>query len=332
MTGEKTNLMEAVGTISNPLMLSALRILRAGLPAGSLGLTVCVAERDRAFQPIRPEINRILHDGGDADGRLHAAADMLATFDAGGLARARAAVAAELDRALEILELARRATRRNDAPYRTLLHAAGSQIAVDEALALGDEIEAVLAALDKARRETVRLAERLAAAEMASETDVLTGVPNRRHLDRILATCIAAARKRDEPLSVALLDIDRFKAFNDRHGHETGDLVLRLVARTVGGALRDGDTIARYGGEEFVVVLPKAEGSVAVHVADRLRRTLETRDVVNRRTGAAYGRVTASFGTATLRPGEGMEDLLRRADEALYRAKNNGRNRVEAAD
>lgn len=318
--------------VPSDVVLAALRILRAGLPEDALAFAVCAAGRDRSFGPIRPEINRILYDEGAPERRLRAAAEMIATFDPEGLARLEAALTAERDGTVGIVARARQAGRRPDAPYRTLLRAAGPAVAAEEALALHEEFAVVLELLDEARREKAELAERLAIAEMASETDALTGIPNRRYLDRILAARIAAAATRGDPLSVALLDVDRFKSFNDRHGHEIGDLVLRLVARTVGGALRDGDTIARFGGEEFVVILPSADAAVAAAVADRLRRTLESREVRNRWTGIGYGRVTASFGTATLRPQERADDLLRRADAALYRAKANGRNRVEAAD
>ncbi len=331
MTGRTNGETDTGLGAGQEMILAALRILRAGLPEDALAFTVCAAGRDRSFGPIRPEINRILYDDGVPERRLRAAADMLATFDPDGLARIEATVSAERNDVLGVVERARHAGRRAKAPYRTLLRAAGPAVAAEEALALNDEFEVVLELLDKARRDKAELAERLALAEMASETDALTGIPNRRYLDRILAAQIALATARGEPLSVALVDIDRFKSFNDRHGHEIGDLVLRLVARTVGGALRDGDTIARFGGEEFVVVLPTADAGVAAAVADRLRRTLESREVKNRRTGIGYGRVTASFGVATLWPGEQAEDLLRRADVALYRAKANGRNRVETA-
>jgi len=154
------------------------------------------------------------------------------------------------------------------------------------------------------------LAEELA---RQAETDPLTGVANRRGLARALERDLAAARRTGRHLAVAVIDLDHFKAFNDTHGHPTGDLLLRNAVRAWRGHLRAGDLLARYGGEEFVVVLPEAgEAVTAVRAIDRVR-------------GSTPG-VTASAGVALWDGREPAAHLIRRADGALYEAKRSGRD------
>jgi diguanylate cyclase (GGDEF)-like protein len=331
MSADTARTRTAAHIFDASLKLAAIRAFRSDLPMEPATLTILVAERDQAYRPLYPAITRILHEEGSLGRRLRAAAEMLDTFDNDTFGRISANVANESGHAIGMIVETARSQRDRTSAYRSLLRLVGPEGAEEETVTLLGELDAVTSVLHQTREEKVRLIEQLAAAETASQTDALTGIPNRRSLERILASSIDDARGRQEPLSIAILDIDHFKAFNDLHGHETGDLVLRLVVRTVAGALRDGDTVARLGGEEFVVVLPRTDLSTAVKVTDRLRRTLEARDVMNRRSGTSYGKVTASFGVASLNAGETGNDLLRRADEALYAAKRAGRNRVEAA-
>ena len=159
-------------------------------------------------------------------------------------------------------------------------------------------------------------------------TDALTGLNNRRYLDTHLATLVDRSNRRGRPLSVLITDIDHFKFINDTHGHEGGDDVLRDFARRVRGAVRGADLACRYGGEEFVVVMPDTTADIAAQVAERLREAVAAAPFKISATGAA-ATVTTSVGIATLEAdGEGADALLRRADKALYQAKNNGRNRV----
>jgi two-component system cell cycle response regulator len=159
-------------------------------------------------------------------------------------------------------------------------------------------------------------------------TDALTGLNNRRYLDTHLATLVDRSNRRGRPLSVLITDIDHFKFINDTHGHEGGDDVLRDFARRVRGAVRGADLACRYGGEEFVVVMPDTTTDIAAQVAERLREAVAAAPFRISATGVAAP-VTTSVGIATLEAdGEGADALLRRADKALYQAKNNGRNRV----
>jgi diguanylate cyclase (GGDEF)-like protein len=151
-----------------------------------------------------------------------------------------------------------------------------------------------------------------------AETDPLTGVANRRGLARALERDLAAARRSERHLAVAVLDLDHFKAFNDSQGHPAGDLLLRSAVRAWRGHLRAGDLLARYGGEEFVVVLPDAGDSVAA------MRAIE-------RVRVATPSVSASAGVALWDGREPAAHLIRRADGALYEAKRGGRDRTVLA-
>lgn len=155
--------------------------------------------------------------------------------------------------------------------------------------------------------------------------DPLTGHFNRRALQETLAREVARFQRYRTPFSLLMFDLDHFKAVNDRHGHEMGDKVLKQVARLAREALREPDVVGRWGGEEFLVLLPDTDAGKARVVADRLGQGIAEAHF------EGPGQVTASLGLATLREGESQDQLLRRVDEALYRAKEGGRDRVEQA-
>lgn len=157
--------------------------------------------------------------------------------------------------------------------------------------------------------------------------DGLTGLLNRRALDESLPQLIQRAADTGRPLSLALFDVDHFKLFNDRYGHEAGDLVLRSVGQKLTSGLREGDLAFRYGGEEFVIVLPGSGSSDAWQCIERLRRSIADLALSNR--GERLPTVTASAGIAEC-PGDGAdaESLLKRADQGLYCAKAAGRDRL----
>src|SRR4051812_4098491 len=172
------------------------------------------------------------------------------------------------------------------------------------------------------------LARRNAELEQLARTDVLTGLANRRHADDVLRATIAAARRHHRTLSAVLVDIDRFKAVNDVHGHAAGDAVLREIAVRLADGLREEDLAARWGGEEFLLLLPDSPDATVV--CERLRSAIAERPVNVH--GLLELRVSASFGWAAWTGEETGEALLGRADAALYAAKDDGRNRVVAAD
>ena len=173
-----------------------------------------------------------------------------------------------------------------------------------------------------------QLNEALQLVRHESETDALTGQPNRRALDALLEQQLALARSVGRPFSVLLLDIDHFKLVNDTHGHGAGDDTLRAFAQRVREHLRQGDTCARYGGEEFVVVLPGTTLVAALEVAERLRQGVAEASLMS----VPLVRTTVSIGAAQYLPGETVEQLLARADTAVYAAKRGGRNQVRVPE
>ena len=168
--------------------------------------------------------------------------------------------------------------------------------------------------------ERVRTEERL---KQLATTDTLTGVCNRRRFDEMLANEIQRATRFATPLSLILFDIDHFKRVNDTYGHQTGDQVLIQLAVTVGSAIRATDLLARWGGEEFVLLLPGSDQNAARVLAEKLRLRVASQDFSD------VDRITCSFGVAAWEPHDTADALLKKADDALYRAKKNGRNRVE---
>lgn len=161
--------------------------------------------------------------------------------------------------------------------------------------------------------------------------DGLTGLYNHRYFHEQLSKDFLRARRYHEFLSCILLDIDYFKKFNDTYGHQTGDIVLRTLGQVIKGSIRDSDFAARYGGEEFAIVLYYTDGPAAAQVAEHLRHMVEHCDVRDKNNVL---HVTISLGVATF-PHEQIrnyEQIVGCADKALYKAKENGRNRVESWD
>jgi diguanylate cyclase (GGDEF)-like protein len=190
---------------------------------------------------------------------------------------------------------------------------------------LQEQLQRKAAALERANRELERLANQ----------DGLTGLPNRRFFFARLEVEFHRARRHGGPLSLLMLDIDHFKQFNDRHGHQAGDEALRAVGAALAGGVRTYDCAGRYGGEEFVCYLPEASGPDALVVGERLRERVAALQLAVPGPDGAPATVgaTVSIGIATWPdvPAERIEELVAAADRALYRAKACGRNRCEAS-
>lgn len=182
--------------------------------------------------------------------------------------------------------------------------------------------------MKESRAETEELCESLARARREAELDHLTGLPNRRAFERRFTDASAVAREAGEALSVAFCDIDHFKKVNDTHGHEAGDRVLRAVSDILREAASSDCFVARHGGEEFALLFRGSAKEDAWSKLEGVRRILARRRFRNRETDQSFGQITFSAGIAEIGDAEDPRSALARADEALYRAKGEGRNRV----
>jgi two-component system cell cycle response regulator len=181
---------------------------------------------------------------------------------------------------------------------------------------------------DKLRTSAEEATIRAEVAQERAMTDALTGLLNRYGLQHVLAREHAETRRYNRPLSCLMIDLDNFKTINDTYGHTIGDLALRQVAGILSEAVRGSDTVFRYGGEEFLVLLPETDLEGAAALGEKIRATASSRPF-----GESYNvfNLTLSAGASSLCDNESGNDMIARADMALYHAKEQGRNRVESA-
>ncbi|WP_447752822.1 diguanylate cyclase [Sphingopyxis fribergensis] len=212
---------------------------------------------------------------------------------------------------------------RADGKIRHVKSHGSIEMARGKAVGIFGTVQDVTATVEDARiLEAAR-----SAAERVANTDMLTGLPNRRHTLAFLEKALAGARDHGAPLAVAIFDIDHFKRINDTHGHAMGDTVIRRVALRAKAALRDEDMLGRIGGEEFVCILQRSSAQAAEIVAERVRKAVETGTASEEEVPDA----TISVGLAIYDGETDIEELLHRADKALYVAKREGRNRLRMA-
>ncbi len=185
--------------------------------------------------------------------------------------------------------------------------------------------------LAESSAEVDQLREEVKTTRREAGTDSLTGIGNRKTFDGCLRQEAINAMETGEELSLLLADIDFFKKFNDEYGHQIGDQVLKLLANTLTENIKGSDIAARYGGEEFAVILPRTALQPAFSVAENIRQKLAKKSILNKRTGQHLGSITLSIGVAQFEFGESLTGLISRADEALYAAKHQGRNKVVIA-
>lgn len=298
-----------------------------------------------AFSGINPRLARqIAAQAQTAEGITQQWLDEIAKEDAASLDHA------ELDRLVARLETNLDAFQTHTKAARSVTSDYGSELerhVLDlEQVQKTGQLVSSLADLAKVMLERTRRAENdmhksedeakslrrsLARAKRDAEIDFLTGLPNRRAFEALLERHHAEARAACEPLSVAFCDIDEFKRVNDVHGHEAGDRVIKLIADTLAKISDDHCHVARHGGEEFVMLFRGLAPSEAAKRLDEAREQLAERRLINRKTDQPFGQITFSGGVADIFGYGEVREALKAADDALYKAKQAGRNRVELA-
>ena len=251
-----------------------------------------------------------------------------------------------LNRELASIAEAIQKAKRSNEHYGQTLAGAGKSLDDDlDASALKVTIESLSTATRRVQRENATLEKKLAdsAAEVTrlkehleqvrrdATTDALTNLANRKAFDEELGRACAEAAEKGEPLSLAVIDIDHFKNFNDTWGHQTGDQVIRYVSSVIGRMAPPPRFAARYGGEEFAMIFPRERGAEVIETLEEIRVEVSSRILKRRSTNEDLGAVTVSAGFAELLTGESVEALLERADAALYASKRTGRNKVSSA-
>jgi diguanylate cyclase len=196
---------------------------------------------------------------------------------------------------------------------------------------MAQENKALEQRLTESTDEVTRLREHLEQVRRDATTDGLTSLANRKAFDEELERACADSDEKGEALTLALLDIDHFKRFNDTWGHQTGDQVLRFVASVIGRTGAPPRFTARFGGEEFAVIFPRERAVAAYAALEDIRNEVSSRMLKRRSTNEDLGQITVSAGFAERRPGEAAHAILERADEALYASKRGGRNRTTRA-
>ncbi len=249
----------------------------------------------------------------------------------------------KMDNVIELIASVSGDTSRFGKSMQGVSDALSSEISAAD---LGQVVETIVAAtkqmesrsreleerLTESKSEVEELRSNLAQARTEALTDQLTGIANRKAFDEVLLSSIAAASQNGSELCLAMADIDFFKKFNDTFGHQAGDQVLRLVGRCLSNNVKGQDTPARYGGEEFAMILPNTALEDAIKLSNHIRETVKSRELVKKSTGENLGRVTMSLGVAQFAIGDTPQSMIARADAALYEAKEQGRNRVVAAN
>jgi diguanylate cyclase len=182
----------------------------------------------------------------------------------------------------------------------------------------------------ESKKQIENLQSSLEAIRYESLTDELTTLNNRKHFENSIERLIEQSKEGEHGFSLLMTDIDHFKKFNDTYGHQTGDQVLRLVALAVKNNIKSQDIACRYGGEEFAIILPQRSLEDASAIGERIRSAVQSKELVKRSTGENLGRVTISLGVATFGAMDTAHSIVSRADEALYLAKNSGRNLVKS--
>lgn len=282
------------------------------------------AANARLVSAIRGEIEASGHLSADAADRIFAESAGPITPDA------LAKMAEDIESQMDGLSGIARQSGADAVAFRDALEADPGDVAkvVDLTRSMIARTRSAEAQLRSATKELQGLRAHLVEAQHFADVDPLTELANRRAFKRHLEKAIADAHSEGTSLSLAFVDLDHFKRLNDRHGHETGDRVLRFVAQLMTKHFAKSGLVGRFGGEEFVVMFPGLEPEAVRMVVDKCRAALCNLPLYAASTGDRIGALSFTAGVTKLEAGEGMTELLRRADETLYRGKGEGRNTV----
>lgn len=207
---------------------------------------------------------------------------------------------------------------------------AGLDSVMDFSRAMLERMGQIEEAMQRSQAESDQLRANLAEARIEADVDHLTRLPNRRAFERRLTSAAGSAEAKGEKLCVAFCDVDHFKSINDTHGHDAGDRVLVAIAGTLNHHASDQCFVARHGGEEFVLLFFGLDKDAAWRKLDGIRRAQAMKQLINRDSGKSFGKITFSGGITEVNGAADTRDALARADEALYEAKGNGRDRIVA--
>ncbi|RAK69029.1 GGDEF domain-containing protein [Phenylobacterium kunshanense] len=294
---------------------------------------------------VAAKIDSVLQSGGtftDQLGEQIAAQHLPAAKLSGEILDAGKSLSEELDSVSRAIESARETSE----AYGQQLATASESLVDQDADAVRAMVETLSVATRKVREENqalesqladtteelTRLRESLAQVRRDAMTDGLTNLSNRKAFDESLERACAEAEASGQPLTLAVVDIDHFKIFNDTWGHQTGDQVIRYVASVIGRIADAPRFAARYGGEEFAVIFPGETPETAVTAMEAARAEISSRILKRRSTNEDLGAITISSGIAQRRPGEAPATLIESADRALYASKHAGRNRTSVAE
>ncbi|MFN3584639.1 GGDEF domain-containing protein [Phenylobacterium sp.] len=294
---------------------------------------------------LAAEIDTIIESGEPFTDEVgeHLAAQFLPKAKLNGeILEAGQTLSKELDSVSRAIESARETSE----AYGQQLASASESLDGDDAAAIKTMVETLTVATRKVREENHaletqlhdttaelgRLREHLEQVRRDAMTDALSGLANRKAFDEALERASAQAEQAGETVTLAVIDIDHFKSFNDTWGHQTGDQVIRYVASVIGRASGNPRFSARYGGEEFAIIFPGESARSALAVLEAVREEVSSRILKRRSTNEDLGAITISAGIAERKPGEAPASLIERADSALYASKRGGRNRTSCAD
>jgi diguanylate cyclase len=294
---------------------------------------------------LAAEIDTIIESGEPFTDEVgeHLAAQFLPKAKLNGeILEAGQTLSKELDSVSRAIESARETSE----AYGQQLASASESLDGDDAAAIKTMVETLTVATRKVREENHaletqlhdttaelgRLREHLEQVRRDAMTDALSGLANRKAFDEALERASAQADQAGETVTLAVIDIDHFKSFNDTWGHQTGDQVIRYVASVIGRASGNPRFSARYGGEEFAIIFPGEGARTALAVLEAVREEVSSRILKRRSTNEDLGAITISAGIAERKAGEPPASLIERADSALYASKRGGRNRTSCAD